>query len=283
MTDRALDAYCHDCGGELALELYGERAVRCPECFEDYLRALDLEFLDSYGQLGVTSRRVVAETCLRGLVLEMPPARKVLAMAIMEQFFLASGDLIGLTHALRERHRAPIVRTFLSFQLDAAASEAFFAELQDADGNLLESFGLPEPELVSRKYPAIEPKEARELSAALTALVRDLRSTGERASSALLLSDLAASVRAGPSLTATSSWLQNGSGQALRGDQVASLVLDERRRQLVVQAVSVDEDRLGSVVDAIDCMTRAASNLIYSYLTVQDEEDRLGEQRRGKR
>jgi hypothetical protein len=53
-------------------------------------------------------------------------------------------------------------------------------------------------------------------------------------------------------------------------------VLDERRRQLVVHKVSVDEDRLGEVVDAIDCMTRAASNLIYAYLTVQDEEARLG-------
>jgi hypothetical protein len=275
MTDRALDAYCHDCGGELALEPYGERALRCQECFADYLRGIDLEFLESYGQLGVTSRRVVAETCLRGLVLEMPPARKVLAMAIMEQFFLASGDLIGLTHALRERQRAPIVRTFLSFRLDADTSEAFFAELQSADDDLLETFGLPPPELAARRYPALGPKDARELSLALTALVRDLRSTGERASSALLLSDLASSVRAGPALAATSSWLQNGSGAGLRGDQVASLVLDERRRQLVVQAVSVDEDRLGAVVDSIDCMTRAASNLIYSYLTVQDEEERL--------
>jgi hypothetical protein len=51
---------------------------------------------------------------------------------------------------------------------------------------------------------------------------------------------------------------------------VASLVLDERRRQLMVQAVSVDEHRLGEVVDAIDCMTRAASNLIYAYLTVAE-------------
>jgi hypothetical protein len=56
---------------------------------------------------------------------------------------------------------------------------------------------------------------------------------------------------------------------------VASLVLDERRRQLVMQTVSVDEHRLGEVVDAIDCMTRAASNLIYAYLTVADEEERV--------
>ena len=51
--------------------------------------------------------------------------------------------------------------------------------------------------------------------------------------------------------------------------------VDERGRQLVVRAVPVDENQLAEVVDAIDCMTRAASNLIYAYLTVQDEEDRL--------
>jgi hypothetical protein len=49
-------------------------------------------------------------------------------------------------------------------------------------------------------------------------------------------------------------------------------VLDERRRQLVLRAVPVDEHQLGEVVDAIDCMTRASSNMIYAFLTVADED-----------
>lgn len=243
-----------------------EDAVRCASCFEDYLRAIDNDFLSSYAELGVASRRTVAETCLRGLVLESPPARKVLAMAIMEQFLLASGDLIGLHRALKERDHEPIVRSFLSFRLDSVTSEAFFTELLDSgDEELLDVLGLPLPAAVSTRLPALDTKEARELTRALEALVRDLRATAKRSSSALLLGELSA--KSGAALAAQASWLGNGS---MRPDQVASLVLDERRRQLVVQTVSVDEHRLGEVVDAIDCMTRAASNMIYAYLTVTE-------------
>jgi hypothetical protein len=107
---------------------------------------------------------------------------------------------------------------------------------------------------------------------ALNVAVRDLRNTAQRNSSAYLLAELAGSVRGGPALANQTSWLpQDG----LRADQVASIVLDERRRRLVVQAVPVDEHRLAEVVDAIDTMTRAASNLIYAYLMVQDEEARV--------
>lgn len=248
--------------------------MRCATCFDQYLREIDNEFLASYGELGVTSRRTVAETCLRALVLEMPPARKVLAMAIIEQFLLASADLIGLTRAIRDRQREPIVQSFLSFRLDGESSAAFFAELQQAaDAELLDAFGLPAPEVVATDYPALPPADAHSLAGALHALLRDLRTTAQRSSSALLLSELAGQMRGGPALTDRPSWLPEG---GMRPDQVASLVLDERRRQLVLQAVPVDEDQLGEVVDAIDCMTRAASNLIYAYLTVQDEEARAG-------
>jgi hypothetical protein len=231
----------------------------------------DDEFLQSYARLGVTSRRTVAETCLRGLVLESPPARKVLAMAIIEQFLLASADLIGLVHAIRDRAQRPIVQSFLSFRLDAGASRSFFAGLEMPDAELLDAIGLPPPELVSLRYPALPSPDAHRLALALQSLLRDLRTTAQRSSSALLLSELAGRIGSGAALTDRPSWLAEG---ALRPDQVASLVLDERRRQLVLQAVPVDEQQLGEVVDAIDCMTRAASNLIYAYLTVQDEEER---------
>jgi hypothetical protein len=269
VTDGALDPTCGECGSALVLR-DGEHAVRCASCFDGYLREIDNEFLQSYATLGVTARRTVAETCLRGLVLESPPARKILAMAIWEQFFLSSADLIGLTKSLRERNETPIVQSFLSFQLDRESAYAFFAQLGDGgDIELLDSLGLPSPEAVVTRCPSLATTDARALSSAIEALLRDLRATAERSSSALLLSELSGQVRGGPALTDRPSWLAEG---AMRPDQVATLVLDERRRQLVLRAVPVDEHQLGEVVDAIDCMTRASSNMIYAFLTVCDED-----------
>lgn len=273
MSERSLEATCGECGRPLSLHPWEERPARCEPCFDQYLRDIDNDFLASYGELGVTSRRTVAETCLRALVLEGPPARKVLAMTITEQFLLTSADLIGLYQALQGRRHQPIVRSFLSFRLDSEASRAFFGELQEApDDALLAALGLPTPDRVSLRYPGLPDDHAREVATALRSLLTDLRTTAERGGSALLLSELAGRVQGGPALAGRTSWLPE---DGLRPDQVASLVLDERRRRLVVQAVPVDEHRLAEVVDAIDCMTRAASNLIYAYLTVQDEEARL--------
>ncbi|HEY8172453.1 MAG TPA: hypothetical protein VIH21_05150 [Dehalococcoidia bacterium] len=270
MSDGALTTtFCDDCGDALVVR-DDETALRCTSCFDGYLREIDLEFLQSYAKLGVTARRTVAETCLRGLVLENPPARKILAMAIWEQFFLSSGDLIGLARSLRERDETPIVQSFLSFQLDRESAYAFFAQLNgDGDIDLLASLGLPAPEAVSTRCPTLNPQDARSLSGALDALLRDLRTTAERNSSALLLSELSGQVRGGPALTDRPSWLAEG---AMRPDQVATLVLDQQRRQFVLRAVPVDEHQLGEVVDAIDCMTRASSNMIYAFLTVADED-----------
>jgi hypothetical protein len=270
MSDGALETTtCDECGSAPVL-CDGEYAVRCASCFDVYLREIDSEFLQSYATLGVTARRTVAETCLRGLVLESPPARKILALAIWEQFFLSSADLIGLTKSLRERDETPIVQSFLLFQLDRESAYAFFAQLSDGgDIELLESLGLPAPEAVPMRCPSLATSDARALSTAIDSLLCDLRATAERSSSALLLSELSGQIRGGPALTDRPSWLAEG---ALRPDQVATLVLDERRRQLVLRAVPVDEDQLGEVVDAIDCMTRASSNMIYAYLTVCDED-----------
>jgi CxxC-x17-CxxC domain-containing protein len=271
--DRALEATCAECGRALSFHPWEGRPVRCEDCFDQHLRDVDNEFLASYGELGVASRRTVAETCLRALVLDNPPQRKVLALAIMEQFLLASSDLIGLYGALKRRAREPVIRSFLSFQLDRASADEFFDELLELPSDeLLGGLGLPAAEVVSKRYPGLSPKDTKEVVLALNVAVRDLRNTAQRNSSAYLLAELAGQVRGGPALANQTSWLpQDG----LRADQVASIVLDERRRRLVVQAVPVDEHRLAEVVDAIDTMTRAASNLIYAYLMVQDEEARV--------
>jgi LSD1 subclass zinc finger protein len=281
MRDQALDISCSDCGDPLSLELHGERAVRCASCFEHYLRGIDADFLQSYAKLGVTARRTVAETCLRGLVLESPPARKILAMTIWEQFILASTDLVGLSWSIRNRQETPIVQSFLSFRLDHERSSEFFDAITAGDDTaLLGELGLPAATIVSQRYPALPGADARELGRSIDALLRDLRTTAQRSASALLLSELSGRPMGGPALTGEASWLDQPDisnprqGSGWRPDHVASLVLDQRRRQLVLHAVPIDEDRLGDVVDAIDCMTRASSNLIYAYLTVQDEEAR---------
>ena len=272
MADQALEATCAECGRPLSLHPGEERPARCDPCFDGYLRQLDNDFLASYAELGVVSRRTVAETCLRALTLEQPRARKVLALAIMEQFLLASGDLIGLYRALRNREKESIARSFLSFRLDGESAQAFFADLAEApDEELLAGLGLPLPERVRARYPTLPDDYAKEVATALRTAVHDLRATAQRPGASGLLGELAGQVRSGPALAGQTSWLpQDG----LRPDQVASLVLDERKRQLVVRAVPVDEHRLAEVVDAIDCITSAASNLIYAYLTVQDEEER---------
>ena len=286
MAERSLEAACRECGRALSFHAGEERPVRCGPCFDGLLRDIDHDFLASYGELGVTSRRTVAETCLRALVLAQPSARKVLAMAIMEQFLLASSDLIALYGALKGRALAPIIRSFLSFRLDAETSHAFFTELQGAaDDELLAALGLPPPELISTRYPGLARDDSREVTSAVRSLLADLRSTAQRSASAQLLADLAggpdapSGMRGGPALASQTSWLPD---DGMRPDHVASLALDERCRQLVVRAVPVDENQLAEVVDAIDCMTRAASNLIYAYLTVQVEEGRLRVLRKGR-
>ncbi|HWC29841.1 MAG TPA: hypothetical protein VG845_07145, partial [Dehalococcoidia bacterium] len=70
---------CDDCGLP-ALE--DEESRRCPACFERELYSLDVGFLDSYRKFGARGRLIVAETCMRGLVLASPEHRKVLAMQI---------------------------------------------------------------------------------------------------------------------------------------------------------------------------------------------------------
>jgi hypothetical protein len=116
----ALEQTCRDCGRPLSFHAGDAHAVRCRDCFDGFLLAKDVEFLESYAQLGVTSRRIVAETCLRALVMESPPHRKVLALQIVEQYVQAAGDMIGLYYALKQRGREPVMRVMLDFKLSNA-------------------------------------------------------------------------------------------------------------------------------------------------------------------
>ena len=253
---------CSDCG--TALDYHSEGA-RCPACFDRYLSDLDAGFLESYRRFGCRSRLVVAETCLRGLVVDSPDHRKVLAMTIFEQYVQAMNDLAGLFIALRNRDRAPVLKSFLEFRLDAASAGLFFNTVQSVgNAELCAALDLPMPYDVASRCPHLDEKDAYELEVAVHHLVQDLRkATDQGDAAALALSQFVGS-SAGTVIANDAKWLDGG--EELSPDQVALLVLDSRRRTVYVQGLTADENAMGEVVNAIDTVTRAASNLIYAYL-----------------
>jgi hypothetical protein len=272
VSERSIEAICRDCGRPLSS--HGEsRVARCEGCFETFLRARDADFLSSYASLGVTSRRVVAETCLRALVMESPPHRKVLAMTIMEQYVASAADLIGLYHAVKRRSEQAVMRSFLEFRLDRSSAVAFFQEIAGAsDDDVLAALGLPYPEEVEQRCPSLSAGDARDLSKALRQLLHDLRyvtNTGETA--ALALAQMAGESGQARALATQTDWLDS---KGLRGDQVATIALDGIRRTVNVSAISVDEKRLQGVVSTINAMTRAAQDLIYGVLSMHQEDGR---------
>jgi hypothetical protein len=258
---------CSDCGTQIELH---DGDARCPACFDNYLREIDIGFLDSYRKFGCRSRLIVAETCLRGLALESPDHRKVLAMTIFEQYVLAMRELAGLFAAFSKRDEAPIMKTFLEFKLDSRSSTAFFDAVRSVnDRQLLAAMEFPLPAQVAATCPHLSAEEAYSVSVAIHHLTLDLRKvTDHGESGALALAQMAGQV-GGAVIAADAKWL-NGHSARLNPDQVAMLVLDSRRRDLYVQGLTADENAMGQVVDAIDTATRAASNLIFTYLQTND-------------
>jgi hypothetical protein len=273
MTGSSLEPVCRECGQPISFHAGETRPARCEQCFDGFLRARDVEFLSSYAELGVTSRRTIAETCFRALAMDNPPHRKVLAMSIMEQYVATASDLIGLYAALKQRGRDPIMRAFLDFKLDHASAIGFYREIANTPTpELLASLGLPMPEALAQRCPSLSKSDVKDLKRAMEQMLYDLAYTvnpGE--SAALALAQMAGESRVGPALANQSLWLDN---VGLRNDQVASFSLDERRRTVNVTAISVDEKKLENVISSINAMTRAAQNLIYAVLTMYQEDER---------
>jgi hypothetical protein len=271
--DRSLEPVCRDCGRPISAHAGETRPARCDDCFGRFLHVRDRDFLSSYSELGVTSRRLIAETCFRALAMDSPPHRKVLAMHIMEQYVNAAGDLIGLYHALKQRGRVPVMRAFMEFKLDEASAAAFFREITTASGpELLAALDLPSSATLASRCPSLSKSDVKHLSRALDQLVYDLQYTTRVGESGVLaLAQMAGADTGGPALVHQSAWLDN---VGLRGDQVAAIALDAKRRTVNLTAIAVDEKKLEHVVSAINAMTRAAENLIYATLTMYQEEER---------
>jgi hypothetical protein len=258
---------CSDCGAEVEPH-YGD--IRCPACFDQHLYSIDAGFLESYRRFGCRSRLIVAESCLRSLVLESPDHRKVLAMTIFEQYVQAMSDLAGLFEAFRLRNEAPILKTFMEYRIDPPRALDFFATVRNtSDPEICGMLELPLPAYVRALHPHLDQDDAYSVSVAIHHLMLDLRkATDQGEAGALALAEMAGQI-GGAIIAPDAKWL-NGSANGLTPDQVAMLVLDSRRRSFYVQGLTADEGSMGRVVDAIDTATRAASNLIFAYLQTHD-------------
>jgi hypothetical protein len=244
--------------------------ARCPVCYDRYLFEIEPGFLESYRKFGARSRLILAETCLRGLVVDSPEHRKVLAMTIFEQYVGAMSDLAGLFKAFGNRELAPVVRSFLEFRLDAQSALSFYENIANSsDAQLCAALGLPLPAYAAATAPHLDSKDTYELEVAVYHLMLDLRkATDQGDEAALALAQFAGQIDSAI-IANDAKWL-NSVGSDVTPDQVAMLVFDQKRRSVYVQGLTADEKQMGRVVDAIDTATRAASNLIYAYLQTHD-------------
>jgi hypothetical protein len=272
----ALEALCRDCGRPLSFHAGETAPARCATCFDLFMQVRDSDFLASYAELGVTSRRIVAETMLRALVMETPPVRKVLAMQIMEQYVQAAGDLMGLYSALKQRGEEPIMRAFLQFKFDRSAAMSFAQEMANTpQTEIMAALGLPMPDEIAHRCPSLSKSDVRDLKLAMTQMLGDMKRIGDLGEGPMLaLAQAAGEQRSGAALTKQSAWLDN---VGLRPDQIAAIAIDDRRRTIAVNAISVDEKRLVTVVSMIGAMTHVASTLIYAVQTVEQEDQRRRE------
>ncbi len=257
---------CAECGTLLDAARPADARV-CLDCFDRYLRGLDADFLDSFGRLGARKQIIVAEACLKGLVLSDTADRKLLAISIYEQFIAAASNLLAVYDALIDRERQPIMRGILQFELDRARVIDFFARLtSDGPREMLDAAGLPHAEQVVALPGDLDARERKQVRAALIDALADLErlvafeEVGERA-----LVGAAQRLAAPMPVIEQTAWLE---GRSIEPGQVAALALSAGGRRLEVNVLSTDEETLGNVVDGIEVMTRLVRNLIFSYVSL---------------
>jgi hypothetical protein len=117
--------------------------------------------------------------------------------------------------------------------------------------------------------PHLNEEDAYSTAVAIYQLVQDLRKSTDQGSAAAMALAQFAGQSAGAIIASDAKWL-NGAAHDLSPDQVALLILDNRRRAIMVQGLTADESSMGQVVAAIDTATHAASNLIYAYLQTRN-------------
>ena len=259
-------ASCEDCGDEFDLTGVDPRARVCAPCWNRSLESLEVAFLDNYAKFGAKSHRTVAEALFRSQALADPDDRKVIGMRIGEEYLNAAQDLMALYVALRRRHEQPLIATFTNFELNAPSVAAFrvLTAGRTAD-ELLRDLQLPTLSDVDAARGEIPRKDWRQFAGAVLAIGNGIERV-QKVDQGVLL-ELADGLRQSSAVTHKLDWLPE---RSMNQDQVALVVLNQRRRVLLTHALAIHEPQLEVFIDAIDKITAAARDLIWLYLHVRD-------------
>ncbi len=259
-------ANCEECGDEFDLTNTDPRARVCAPCWDRSLEAIETAFLDNYAKFGAKAHRTVAEALFRSQALADPDDRKVIGMRIVEEYLNAAQDLMALYVALRRRHEQPLLTTFTNFELNAASVSAFrILTTGRTSDELLRDLQLPTLADVDAARGEIPRKDWRQFAGAVLAISNGIERV-QKVDQGVLL-ELADGLKQSSALTHKLDWLPD---KRMNPDQVALIVLNQRRRVLMTHALAIHEPQLEVFIDAIDKITSAARDLIWLYLHVRD-------------
>lgn len=259
-------ANCEECGGEFDLTVSDPRTQVCAPCWDRSLEAIETAFLDNYAKFGAKAHRTVAEALFRSQALADPDDRKVIGMRIVEEYLNAAQELMALYVALRRRHEQPLLTTFTNFELSAPSVAAFriLTAGRNAD-DLLRDLQLPTLADVESARGEIPRQDWRQFAGAVLTITNGIERV-QKVDQGVLL-ELADGLKQSSAVTHKMDWLPD---RAMNPDQVALVVLNQRRRVLLTHALAIHEPQLEVFIDAIDKITAAARDLIWLYLHVRD-------------
>ena len=228
--------------------------------------AVEVAFLENYARFGAKAHRTVAEALFRSQALADPDDRKVIGMRIVEEYLNAAQELMALYLAMRRRREQPLLSTFMNFELTPPSVAAFRAlTLGRTAAELLRDLQLPTLGDVEAARGEIPKRDYRAFAAATAAVAHGIERV-QRVDQGVLL-ELADGLRSSSTLTHKLDWLPE---RAMNRDQVALVVVEQRRRVVLTHALAIHEPQLEVFIDAIDKITGAARDLIWLYLHVRD-------------
>ena len=257
-------ATCEDCGDNFDLANSDPRTRVCAPCWDRSLEAVETAFLDNYAKFGAKAHRTVAEALFRSQALADPDDRKVIGMRIVEEYLNAAQELMALYVALRRRHEQPLEHTPTRTQAPSVAAFRILTTGRSSD-ELMRDLQLPTLADVEAARGEIPRKDWRQFAGAVTA-VADGIGRVQKVDQGVLL-ELADGLRQSSALTHKLEWLPD---RIMNPDQVALVVLNQRRRVLMTHALAIHEPQLEVFIDAIDKITAASRDLIWLYLHVRD-------------
>lgn len=264
-------ATCEQCSDEFDLAGLDRRTALCADCFDSYVHDLETPFLENYAAFSGKAHRTVAEALFRGLVLADPTDRKVMGMRIVEEYLAAAEEFMGLYLALRGREARPVVKSFMEFRLNAATLTAFLNVTQGWDNDwIMRDLGLPTIGDVESARTDIPKRQYKQFRAAVTAVSSGLSRVAKVEHGALL--HLSEGLRESQALADRVDWVPD---RSMNPDQVALLVLDQRRRTMATHALAIHEPQLERFIDAIGRITAAARDMVWLYLHMRDVERAL--------